>query len=55
MAHDGTWTLRWCEHSTGGRLDDRNLASEDWRARSKGKLGEDGPDRWARLSVTAGR
>jgi hypothetical protein len=25
MAHDGSWTLRWCEHSTGGQLGDGNL------------------------------
>jgi hypothetical protein len=41
------WTLRWCEHSTGGRLDDGNLAGEDTQALSMGELGEDSPDRWA--------
>jgi hypothetical protein len=40
------WRLRWCEHSTGGRLDDRNLAGEDTQAWSRVGLGEDSPDRW---------
>jgi hypothetical protein len=26
-APDGRWTLRWCEHSMGGRLDDENLSA----------------------------
>jgi hypothetical protein len=25
MTHNSRWTLRWCEHSMGGRIDDGNL------------------------------
>jgi hypothetical protein len=46
MAHDGRWTMGWCKQSTCGRLDDRKSAGDDTRARSRGGLGEDGPDRW---------
>jgi hypothetical protein len=49
--HDGSrWqvdksTLRWCKHSTGGRLDDRNFASKDTRRGAGEDLGKDGADR----------
>jgi hypothetical protein len=47
MAHDGRWTLRWCKHSMGRRLDDGNFAGEDtWRGAGE-DLGKDGADRWA--------
>jgi hypothetical protein len=36
MAHDDRWTLRWCEHSTGGRLDHENLVGEDTQAWTRG-------------------
>jgi hypothetical protein len=54
------WTLRWCKHSTGGRLDDGNFADEDTRCGAWEDLGKDGADRQAPSVsdddvVTAGR
>jgi hypothetical protein len=49
------WTLRWCEHSTGGRLDDGNLANEDMWARSKGDWGKTAPTGGPHLPTTAAR
>jgi hypothetical protein len=53
MDHDGRWTLRWCEHSTGGQLDDGNLVNEDTRARSRGDWGKMAPIGGSRLSAMA--
>jgi hypothetical protein len=46
-AHDGRWTLRWCKHSTGGRLDDGNFADEDTQHGAGEDLGKDEADRRA--------
>jgi hypothetical protein len=45
------WKLRWCKHSTGGRLDDGNFVSEDTRREAGEDLGKDGADRRA-LSIS---
>jgi hypothetical protein len=52
-AHDDRWTLGWCKHSTGGRLNNGNFASEDTRRGAGEDLGKDGADRRA-LSVSDG-
>jgi hypothetical protein len=54
------WALRWCKHSTCGRLDDGNSVGDDTRAWRGGESGEDDPDRWAPsisdgVTVTGGR
>jgi hypothetical protein len=49
------WTLRWCEHSACGWLDNRNLASDDTRARSRGDWGKMTPTGGPYLSATPTR
>jgi hypothetical protein len=52
VAHDGRWTLRWCEHSTGDRLDDGNLACVDTRVWSRGNWGKMAPTGGPHLLAT---
>jgi hypothetical protein len=47
------WALRWCEHSTCGRLDDGNSAGDDTWARSRGDWGKTTPTGGHQLSLTA--
>jgi hypothetical protein len=49
------WTLRWCEHSTGGWLNNGNLAGEDTPARSRGDWGKTAPTSGPHLSATVAR
>jgi hypothetical protein len=46
MTHDGRWTLRWCKHSTGGRLDDRNLSTRT-RGAEQGTI-------WGKMELIGG-
>jgi hypothetical protein len=49
MANDDRWALRWCEHSTCGRLSDRNSANDDTLVQSGG-----GGGIWGKTASTGG-
>jgi hypothetical protein len=46
MAHDNRWTLRRCDHSMCGQLNDWNSTSDDTQARSTGD--------WGKTALTGG-